>query len=509
MSLRVRGAQFLRYRSHDQTPYGGTMKPSYAFLVVANRLPVAAEVSEDGTTSWVRSPGGLVSALEPTLRRDSAVWVGWSGRYAPDPYSPEDLGVELSPLPDGVGPCPLVEVELTRTEMEGYYQGFSTSTLWPLYHDAIATPVYHRHHWEPYVAVNRRFAEQVAELAAPGATVWVHDHQLQLVPGMLRERRPDLRIGFFLHIPFPPVELFLQLPWRREIIEGLLGADLVGFHTPGGAANFLAVTGRVLDVSTDLDGVDVADLGPSGGKRHVQVGAFPISIATAEYESIARTVEVQDAAAAIRAKLGDPKHVLLGVDRLDYTKGIDVRLKAFTELLADGSVEPGEAVLVQIATPSRENVEDYQKLRDEIELMVGRALGDHGALGAAPIQYLHQPFTREELVAFYAAADVMLVTPYRDGMNLVAKEYVASRIHDDGALVLSEFTGAAVELDGAFLVNPYDADGVKRAIRDAMDAPADDLRDRMSRMRRHLEVYDVDRWAASFLAALNPPAGNP
>ncbi len=487
------------------SPYGRRMSQTYEFVVVANRLPVAAETAEDGTITWVRSPGGLVSALEPTLRREPAVWVGWSGRYAPDPYSTGDLGVELEPLPDGVGPCPLVEIELTREEMEGYYEGFSTSTLWPLYHDAIATPVYHRHQWEPYVAVNRRFAEQVAEIAAHGATVWVHDHQLQLVPGMLRERRPDLRIGFFLHIPFPPVELFLQLPWRKEIVQGLLGSDLIGFHTPGGAENFLAVTRRLLDVETDLDSVTVADLSPAGGKRRVGVGAFPISIATGEYEAIARTAEVQDEAASIRAKIGNPKHVLLGVDRLDYTKGIDVRLKAYVELLEDGSIQPGEAVFVQIATPSRENVEDYQKLRDDIELMVGRALGDHGVLGAPPIQYLHQPFTREELVAFYAAADVMLVTPYRDGMNLVAKEYVASRIHDDGALVLSEFTGAAVELDGSFLVNPYDADGVKQAIRDAMAADPEDLRRRMTRMRAQVENHDVDAWAKSFLDALEAP----
>jgi trehalose 6-phosphate synthase len=200
--------------------------------------------------------------------------------------------------------------------------------------------------------------------------------------------------------------------------------------------------------------------------------------------------------------MGNPPKVLLGVDRLDYTKGIDVRLKAYIELLEDGSIQPGDAVFVQIATPSRENVEEYQKLRDDIELMVGRALGDHGNLGAPPIQYLHQPFTREELVAFYAAADVMLVTPYRDGMNLVAKEYVASRIHNDGALVLSEFTGAAVELDGSFLVNPYDADGVKQAIRDAMAADPEDLRTRMTRMRQQVEIHDVDAWAKSFLAAL-------
>jgi trehalose 6-phosphate synthase len=472
------------------------------FIVVANRLPVSAETDDDGVTTWTRSPGGLVSSLEPALRGGDAAWVGWSGRHAPDPYSTEDLGRELEPIPDGVGPCQLVEVELTREQLEGYYEGFSNSTLWPLYHDAIATPVYHRHQWEPYLEVNRRFAERVAEVAAEGATVWVHDYQLQLVPGMLRERRPDLRIGFFLHIPFPPLELFVQLPWRTEIVEGLLGADLVGFHTPLGAQNFLAVSKRLLGLATDETGADVGDINRTSGRRRVTVGAFPISIDTVEYDAIARTAEVQDAAKDIRAKLGDPRVVLLGVDRLDYTKGIDVRLKAFTELLADGSIAPGEAVFVQIATPSRENVEDYQRLRDEIELMVGRALGDHGVLGPPPIQYLHQPFERESLVAFYVAADVMLVTPYRDGMNLVAKEYIAARYEDTGALVLSEFTGAAVELPQAFQVNPYDADGVKQAIRDAMSADPADLRSRMKAMREHLFVYDVDRWASSFLAAL-------
>jgi trehalose 6-phosphate synthase len=478
------------------------MSDQGTFVVVANRLPVSADTAEDGTTVWNRSPGGLVSALEPMLRGGDAAWVGWSGRPAPDPYSTEDLGRELEPVPDGVGPCRLVEVELTQEQVEGYYEGFSNSTLWPLYHDAIATPVYHRHQWEPYVEVNRRFAEKVAEVAAEGATVWVHDYQLQLVPGMLRERRPDLRIGFFLHIPFPPLELFVQLPWRKEIAEGLLGADLIGFQTPGGAQNFLDVTRRLLDLSPDETGVDVGNVNVSSGRRRVTVNAFPISIDTAEYDAIARTSEVQDRAAEIRVKLGNPKHVVLGVDRLDYTKGIDVRLKAFSELLADGSIEPGEAVFVQIATPSRENVEDYQRLRDEIELMIGRAMGDFGDIGSPPIQYLHQPFDRESLVAFYVAADVMLVTPYRDGMNLVAKEYVAARHDNTGALVLSEFTGAAFEMTEAFLVNPYDADGVKQAIRDALGADPADVRRRMTAMREHLFVHDVDRWAGSFLGAL-------
>lgn len=470
---------------------------TFDFVVVANRLPVSAETTADATT-WTRSPGGLVSALEPVLRSHDAVWVGWSGRTAPDPQ--DDTATPLEPVPDSAGPCALREVELTAADVESFYEGFSNSTLWPLYHDAIATPAYHRHTWEDYVRVNRMFADTVAEHSTQGATVWVHDYQLQLVPGMLRERRPDLRIGFFLHIPFPPAELFAQLPWRRQVMEGLLGADLVGFHTEGGARNFLTLTSKLLGMTPDDTGVTVPSL--RTGMRRVTVGAFPISIDTAEYDAIARTAEVQDRAAEIRATLGSPKRLLLGVDRLDYTKGIDVRLKAFTELLADGSIAPGEAVFVQIATPSRENVEDYQRLRDEIDLMVGRIMGDHGILGAPPVQYLHQPFGREELVAFYVAADVMLVTPYRDGMNLVAKEYVASRIHGDGALVLSEFTGAAVELDSAFLVNPYDAEGVKTAIRNAMHAPSIDLETRMRRMRAHIAEHDVDRWATSFLDAL-------
>jgi len=478
------------------------MDPTYDLVVVANRLPVSAEEKAPGDTTWTRSPGGLVSALEPVLRGTPSVWVGWSGRFAPDPYSTEDYGRVLDPLPQDVTSFALAEVELTREDVEGFYEGFSNSTLWPLYHDAVASPAYHRHFWEPYVTVNRRFANRVIDLAAEGATVWVHDYQLQLVPAMVRERRPDLRIGFFLHIPFPPAELFAQLPWRRQILDGLLGADLIGFHTPGGAANFLRLAERYLGLSPDDHGVQVPESSRHSGSRRVSVGAFPISIDSREFDALARTAETQDAATELRRKVGDPQFLILGVDRLDYTKGIDVRLTAFTELLADGAIKPGEAVFVQIATPSRENVEDYQKLRDDIELMVGRAIGDHGIIGAAPVQYLHQPFDRESLSAFYVAADVMLVTPYRDGMNLVCKEYVASRHDDTGALVLSEFAGAAVELTDAFLVNPYDAEGVKQAILDAMHSPEAERRRRMSAMRAQVFEHDVARWAASFLDAL-------
>jgi len=284
-------------------------------------------------------------------------------------------------------------------------------------------------------------------------------------------------------------------------MEGLLGADLVGFHTPGAVSNFLALASRLFGYDVDPDGLDVVD--HAGRRRRVTAGAFPISIDTREYDAIARTPEAQDAALELRRRLGNPRWVLLGVDRLDYTKGIDLRIKAFTELLADGSIEPGSAVFLQVATPTRENVEDYQRLRDEIALLVGRAVGDHGVIGATPVQYLHQPFEREAIVSFYAAADVMLVTPYRDGMNLVCKEYVASRMRDDGALVLSEFAGAAVELRDAFLVNPYDADGIKRTILQAMNAPQPELQRRMRSMRSWLFEHDVHRWTSSFLEALD------
>jgi trehalose 6-phosphate synthase len=478
-------------------------------VVVANRLPVNAVTDDDGVTTWTRSPGGLVSSLEPILRDADAVWVGWSGRPA---RSPDVQDVDLSaegaadeaPLPESLGSLTLHEVRLTEGDIDLYYEGFSNSALWPLYHDGIAVPSYHRHQWNAYEDVNRRFAETVAELAAPGATVWVHDYQLQLVPRLLRVLRPDVRIGFFLHIPFPPPELFRQLPWRTEILDGLLGADLVGLQTRGDAENLFEAAASYADVTIHGGRLTVDD--PTLGHRHVQVDAFPISIDTAEIDAIARTPQVHERALEIRRSLGEPRRVLLGIDRLDYTKGIDVRINAVAELFTEGELSADDTVFVQIATPSRENVDDYQRARDEIALMVGRAMGDHGMLGAQPIQYVHQPLEREHVVAFYLAADVMLVTPYRDGMNLVAKEYVASRYAFDGALVLSEFAGAAEELVDAFLVNPFDADGIKESILEAVHAAPDDLNRRMTSMRALLFEHDGTAWAHRFIDRLTSEA---
>jgi trehalose 6-phosphate synthase len=393
----------------------------------------------------------------------------------------------------------LIPIPLSAREVELYYEGFSNATLWPLYHDVVATPVFDREMWETYRSVNQRFAEAAAEAAEEGAVVWVQDYQLQLVPAMLRKLRPDLRIGFFLHIPFPPTELFWRLPWRKELVEGLLGADLVGFQLPGGASNFRRLCRRLLGLPYKGNEIFLDD-------RVVTTQAFPISVDFAQLDSLVREPRIVDRAKEIRVELGDPEHVLLGVDRLDYTKGIGQRLEGFGELLKDGRLQPGEAVFVQIATPSRERVDEYRKLRDDIELQVGRINGEHAQLGYQPVWYFHQSYGHDELAALYLAADVMVVTPLRDGMNLVAKEYISCHHDLHGALVLSEFAGAADELRQAYLVNPYDVEDVKRQMLAAMRATPHELARRMRTMRRRVATYDVDRWASEFLTALESPA---
>ncbi|MUL83915.1 MULTISPECIES: trehalose-6-phosphate synthase [unclassified Mycolicibacterium] len=476
------------------SPEGGrkAVSGNSDFVVVANRLPIDMERLPDGSTTWKRSPGGLVTALEPLLRKRRGAWIGWAG--LPDSGEEPILEEDLQLYP----------VQLSAQDVSDYYEGFSNATLWPLYHDLIVKPVYHREWWDSYVDVNRRFAEATARAAAPGATVWIQDYQLQLVPKMLRMLRPDVTIGFFLHIPFPPVELFMQMPWRTEIVEGLLGADLVGFHLAGGAQNFLVLARRLVGANTSRASIGVRSrFGEiSYGFRTIKVGAFPISIDSADLDAKARNRTVRQRARQIRAELGNPRKILLGVDRLDYTKGIDVRLHAFSELLEERRVKRDDTVLVQLATPSRERVESYKVMREDIERQVGHINGEYGEVGHPVVHYLHRPVPRDELIAFFVAADVMLVTPLRDGMNLVAKEYVACRSDLGGALVLSEFTGAAAELRQAYLTNPHHLEGVKDAIEAALDQSPEEGRRRMRAMRRQVLAHDVDRWARAFLDAL-------
>jgi len=453
-------------------------------VVVANRLPVHRASVAD---AWETSPGGLVSALLPMLREQGGAWVGWAGTAEgpPDPFVHEGLAA--------------VAVPISPDEVRDYYEGFSNSTLWPLYHDACQQPQFHRHWWGPYVDVNRRFAETASRHAAEHARVLVQDYHLQLVPGMLREMRPDLRIGFFLHIPFPPTELFAQLPWRRRILEGLLGADVVGFQTRPGAQNFLRLVNRFTPHRGVGQSIDVAG-------RHVEAREFPISIDVGRIESLAQDPAIGVAARQIRAELGDSRTLLLGVDRLDYTKGIEQRLLAVRELFASGRHTVRDLVLVQISVPSRESVDEYMEVRNRIEKLVGQINGEFGEVGRVPVHYLRRNLPIDELVAHYLAADVMLVTPIRDGMNLVAKEYCASRLDDSGVLVLSEFTGAAAELDRAVLVNPHDIDGMAAAIAQAIDLPKAERARRMRSLRQRIRKRTVFDWAQDFLGAVERAA---
>ncbi len=459
-------------------------------VVVANRLPIRrVQPEEDGPHEWIVSPGGLVSAMAPVLAdRNRFAWVGWPG----DADGPTEPFTH-----DGMR---LIPVSLSAEEYECHYEGMSNGTLWPLYHDKIEPAEFHRHWYDGYRRVNRRFADLVAETAAENATVWVHDYQLQLVPGYLRAQRPDLTIGFFLHIPFPPSELFRQIPWRNELTTGLLGADLVGFQTPEGASNFAR-----LAESLDLATIDGETLNRNG--RTIHVRSFPIGIDVDRYSTGADRPEITERAAAVRERLGNPKAVLLGVDRLDYTKGIDVRLRAFKELLAEEKFLPGEVILIQVAEPSRDNVDAYVALKERVQGLVGEINGDFARVGVPPVHYIHQSRDFDELMSLYRSADVMMVTPFRDGMNLVAKEYVATRHDDTGVLVLSEFAGAAHELDGALIVNPYDIDGVKAALVRAVQMTDEEARPRMAAMREKVERNHASRWAESFLSDLRDIGG--
>ncbi len=461
---------------------------SYDFLVVSNRLPVDRVIPVDGEPFWQHSPGGLVTALEPIMRASAGAWIGWAGQ--PD--------MEFEPFTnDGIE---IVPVMLTESDLENYYEGFSNDSLWPLYHDVIAPPSYHREWWESYVSVNQRFADAAIQFAAEGAVVWVQDYQLQLVPRMLRQARPDLTIGFFNHIPFPPYGIFSQLPWRTQIVEGLLGADVIGFQRVADAANFSRAVRRLTGDVTKYPYIEVPT--ETGETRRVLAKAFPISIDSQSFEELARKPEIQARAREIREGLGNPKTVMLGVDRLDYTKGIGHRLKAFGELLEEGRINVEDVTLVQVASPSRERVKAYMQLRDEIELTVGRINGDFGTMSHTAISYHHHGYPRDEMVALYLAADIMLVTALRDGMNLVAKEYVASRFDNDGILILSEFTGASDQLKRSLRINPHDIDGLKDAIVQAIEMPRVERARRMRSMRSVVLRNDVARWSAEFLEAL-------
>ena len=469
-------------------------------LIVSNRLPITVRL-DDGKPRLERSSGGLATGLQGPHEQSGGLWIGWTGlsEALPEPEQAE-LDRRLADLR-------LAAVPLSQEEVQQYYQDYCNGIIWPLFHYFVGELPLRVFHFEVYERVNQRFADAVVKHYRPGDTIWVHDYQLMLVPQMVRERLPDARIGFFLHIPFPSSEVFRTLPSREQILEGMLGADLVGFHTAAYMRHFSsAVLGR-LGVETEVDLV-------RWQHRRVRLGVFPMGIDAQGYASQARRPEVLDRMAEFRPS--DHIQTLVGIDRLDYTKGIPRRLLAFEHLLHNYPELRGHVRLIQAAVPSRTDVEAYQEFRDGVDAIIGHILGAFATPSWVPIHYLYRGLSEQDVVALYRMADVMLVTPIRDGMNLVAKEFVASRVDENGVLVLSEFAGAASELAEALLVNPYDVEQTAEAYHAALTMPADERRTCMKTLRHRVFSYDVHRWARSFLARLErveelpepTPAGN-
>jgi trehalose 6-phosphate synthase len=467
--------------SNVQVPQG-----SRPVIAVANRLPV-----QQGDDGWELSPGGLVTALRPVMSTHPGAWVGWDGGAKGMPETLPDSGIRLVPI------------GLSAAQVRDYYRGFANATMWPLLHNAIEKPRFERSWWRGYQEVNRIFAERA--LAAlderPDAIAWVHDYHLMLVPQLIRNRRPDHPIGFFLHVPWPSPGIFARLPWREQVLWGLLGADVVGFHTDEYRSNFLRSCVRQLaDAGVQVRGSSV--LLPDG--RVVTTVTAPISIDVAQFSDSARDPEVKNGIAALEEQFSG-RTMLLGVDRLDYTKGIIERLLAVEMLLERNPELRTSLAFLQIAVPSRDDVREYRQLRATVEQHVGRINGRFTQPGSdVPVQYLYRGLSQQQLAAYYAFADAMVVTPLIDGMNLVCKEYVTvQEAHGgSGALVLSEFTGAAVELSQAVLCNPFDVEGLSYRIEQALRLPPDARRKSLAAMAGQVRTHDVHDWVSGQLTVI-------
>ena len=463
-------------------------------LIASNRLPVTARWAEAGSAVTLqRSVGGLATAMRPIHEQNGGLWFGTTGEDKPRPRTSAALGGEL----DAIGCVP---VSISPADTAVYYEQVSNGMIWPLFHDRVDRLPLTLEGWDVYERANERFADAIAAHWQQSDLIWIHDYHLLRLPALLRQRLPLARIGFFLHIPFPNPEMFLTLPYRKELVLGMLGADVVGFHTRRYRGHFTAAVRRLLGHEMDADGHVRHDHGAS------RLDVFPIGIDAVEFSSQAMHTAVTDRMMAIKTA---GQALLLGVDRLDYTKGILRKLLAFERLLADYPDHRGRVRLLQVAVPSREGVEAYQSFRRDVEMLVTRINGRFGTPAWTPIQYLHQSVDRTELLALYRAADLMLVTPLRDGMNLVAKEFVAARNDESGVLVLSEFAGAVDEMAESLVVNPYDVVGSAAAMDRGLRMDKEEKKARMRAMRAIVFKHNVHAWARDFLEALSTPSGSP
>ena len=462
-------------------------------VVVSNRLPVVLARQKEG--AWKVSPGagGLVKALAPVLRHRGGLWIGWPGTS--DPGAVEYLRQNPGPSEVGYTLCP---VALTSEEEELYYRGFANGVIWPLFHDLLLHATFNPAFWRAYKQVNERFARVIAENTRPEDYIWVQDFHLMLAARAMQAMGLQRRTGFFLHIPFPPLDIYLKLPWRYEVLHALLSYDLLGFQTSRDRRNFVQCVRAMVPGAKCAGARSVANL--TTPERELRVGTFPIGIDARRFMEEARSQEVSDRAWFIHEALPERK-LVLGIDRLDYTKGIPSRILAVGNALERYPELRGKITFIQVVVPSREEVPEYQQLRREIERLVGQINGQFTMSGWTPIHYIYRPLTRQELLSYYRTAEIALITPLKDGMNLIAKEYCACSV-EDGVLILSEFAGAAAQLQkGALLVNPHDIEGTADAIAQAFHMERDERRARMRGLRSRVAHHSVFHWVDSFLKA--------
>jgi len=469
-----------------------TEKHINRLVIISNRLPIIIEKNADDWTT-IPGSGGLVTALAPVLKNRGGMWIGWPGT--------EDMTDVSKPLEDASisAGFTMKAVLMTRDEVQKYYIGLSNEVLWPLFHDLQSYCNFEPSYWDTYVDINARFAEVIKENTTDDDFIWVHDYHLINIAQELRRLGSRARIAFFLHIPFPPLDIFFKLPWRSEILQALLEYDLIGFQTLRDRRNFLQCI-RALTKGVIINGKGQV-IEAKIGERSLRIGAFPISIDYNNFVSMAKSKEVADAAWFIHEKLPGYQ-IILGIDRLDYTKGITYRIKALRDALKRYPELVNKVILVQVVVPSRRNIPVYQQLKEEIEKLVGEINGEFTKSGWVPIHYIHRPLEKMELLAYYRTAEIALITPLKDGMNLVSKEYCASSIEENGVLILSEFAGAAAQLQkGALLVNPYNIREVADAIYRAFKMEENERKVRMKKMRQTIRRNDIFWWVNSFLQA--------
>jgi trehalose 6-phosphate synthase len=466
----------------------------HRLLVVSNRLPIVLEKKNGG---WALKPGsgGLVSALAPVLSHRGGLWVGWPGMPLERSGSWEPV-LEEGYRERGYD---LVPVLLSEPEVKGFYEGFANGILWPLFHDMLGRCDFEPSFWYTYLEVNDKFAGAVSEHSREGDFIWVQDYQLIHVAEFLRRRNETARAGFFLHIPFPPLDIFLRLPWRGQILKALLAYDLIGFQTPRDSRNFLTCLHSLLPEAEIEDDKPVAEV--RLGTRTIKVGAFPIGIDFKGFEEYAQSGEVAHRVEELRGRIGSFQ-LIVGVDRLDYTKGLIERLEAFRNALERYPELREKVLFFQMVVPSREGVPEYQALKAHIERLVGEINGEYSSAGWVPIQYHYKSVEKQDMVALYRMARIGFVTSIKDGMNLVAKEFCACQVDGCGVLVLSEFAGAAAQLQrGALLVNPHDIEGMADALKAALDMSEEERRRRMEGMREILREQDIFWWVDYYLQA--------